>query len=507
MSSDNTTGETKADVLARHEKAESEYLDWTPRMFIDGEWVTAESGAEFETHNPTTGEPIAAVPEGGEADVDEAVAAVRRAYEETWSDSTAIERRDILNEIADRIEAAADRLATIETLNNGMPIGDAHWDMDRTVEQYRYFAGVAQANHGTTIPSEGDKTVMTVREPHGVVGAIIPWNYPIAQASWKLAPALAAGNTVVIKPAEQTPLSILAFLEEIEDLLPDGVVNVVTGFGEPAGSAITGHPGVDKVAFTGSTEVGKSVMKSAAENVTDISLELGGNSPVIVFPDADPERAAEITAGAIFTSAGENCCAGSRLFVHEEIESEVLEALSEVAEEYAPGDPLKESTVIGPKVSAAQCERSLEYIGKATDDDANVVTGGTKPDDDALGDGHFVLPTVINEIDHDHPAVQDEIFGPVLRAFSWSEYDEMIELANDVDHGLAAGVIASDVTDAQKAAKDLQAGTVWINQYNDFPQGMPFGGYKQSGIGRERALETLQAYTQTKTINVGDEPV
>ncbi|RQG90067.1 aldehyde dehydrogenase family protein [Natrarchaeobius halalkaliphilus] len=507
MSSDKSVRETKSDVLERHERAEAEYLEWTPRLFIGGEWVEGTSGSTFETSNPTTGRTIATVPEAGEADVDEAVDAARRAYEETWSEYSATERRNILNEIADRIEDATERLATIETLNNGMPIGDAHWDMERTAEQYRYFAGMTQANHGTTIPSEGTKTVMTVREPHGVVGAIIPWNYPIAQASWKLAPALAAGNTVVLKPAEQTPISILAFLEEIEDLLPDGVVNVVTGRGEPTGAALTSSPDIDKLAFTGSTAVGKTVMKSAAENVTDISLELGGNSPIVVFPDADPQRAAEIAAGAIFTSTGENCCAGSRLFVHEAIETDVLEALSEVATEYRPGDPLLESTAIGPKVSAAQRDRTLEFIAAATGDDANVVTGGSVPDDESLGDGQFVLPTVINEIDHDHRAVQEEIFGPVLRAFSWSDYDEMIELANDVDHGLAAGVIASDITDAQTAAKDIEAGTVWVNQYNDFPQGMPFGGYKQSGIGRERALETLTAYTQTKTINISDEPV
>jgi aldehyde dehydrogenase (NAD+) len=386
-----------------------------------------------------------------------------------------------------------------------MPITDAHWDMSRTCEQYRYFAGVAQANHGKTIPDEGQQTILTLREPYGAVGAIIPWNYPIAQASWKLAPALAAGNTVVIKPAEQTPLSLLAFVKEIEDLLPDGVLNVVTGFGEPAGEALTSHPEIEKLAFTGSTEVGKTVMRSAAENVTDLSLELGGNSPIIAFPDVNPERAAEIAAGAIFTSTGENCCAGTRLFVHEDIRSPLLESLTEVAKEYAPGDPLEESTAIGPKVSAAQRDRSMRYIQDAKDAGATVLTGGDAPDDHSLSDGHFILPTVITDIDHDHSAVQEEIFGPVLEVFSWSDYEEMIELANDVEYGLAGGVLTSDISDAQRAAKDLEAGTVWVNQYNDFPQGMPFGGYKNSGMGRERAMETLKTYTQTKTIDISEE--
>jgi aldehyde dehydrogenase (NAD+) len=474
-------------------------------MYIDGNWVSAESGDEFETHDPTTGQTLATVPAADEADVVKAVDAASRAYETVWSNYTAAERRDVLNEIAGRIEEAEDQLATIETLNNGMPISDAHWDMSRTCEQYRYFAGIAQANHGTTIPGEGHQTILTLREPYGTVGAIIPWNYPIAQASWKLAPALAAGNTVVIKPAEQTPLSLLAFLEEIEDLLPDGVVNVVTGFGEPAGEALTSHPGIEKLAFTGSTEVGKRVMRSAAANVTDVSLELGGNSPIIAFPDVDPERAAEIAAGAIFTSTGENCCAGTRLFVHEDIQSALLESLTEVAEEYAPGDPLEESTAIGPKVSAVQHERSMQYIQDAKEAGATILTGGDSPDDRSLKDGYFILPTVVTDIDHDHSAVQEEIFGPVLEVFSWTDYDDMIELANDVEHGLAGGVLTSDISDAQRAAKDLDAGTVWVNQYNDFPQGMPFGGYKNSGIGRERATETLRSYTQTKAVDISEE--
>lgn len=499
-----SAGATESDVLERHQKAARKYLDWEPQMHINGRWVSAESGDEFETYDPTTGQRLATVPAADKADIEKAVDAASRTYENVWSDYSAADRRDLLNDVADRIEEAEDRLAVIETLNNGMPITDAHWDISRTSEQYRYFAGIAQANHGTTIPGEGRKTVLTLREPYGTVGAIIPWNYPIAQASWKLAPALAAGNTVVIKPAEQTPLSLLAFLKEIEDLLPDGVVNVVTGFGESAGEALTSHPGIRKLAFTGSTEVGKRVMRSAAANVTDISLELGGNSPIIAFPDVNPGRAAEIAGEAIFTSTGENCCAGTRLFVHKEIQSALIESLTEVAKEYMPGDPLDKSTAIGPKVSAAQCERSMQYIQDAKEDGATILTGGSPPDDPALNSGHFILPTVVTDIDHDHSAVQEEIFGPVLEVFSWSGYDNMIELANDVKHGLAAGVLTSNISDAQRAAKDLDAGTVWVNQYNDFPPGMPFGGYKNSGIGRERATETLRSYTQTKSVDISE---
>jgi aldehyde dehydrogenase (NAD+) len=321
-------------------------------------------------------------------------------------------------------------------------------------------------------------------------------------AAWKLAPALAAGNTVVLKPAEETPLSALKLMGEIDDLLPDGVVNVVTGFGPDAGAPLTEHPEVRKLAFTGSTAVGKQVMKAAADRVADVTLELGGKSPIVVHDDADLEQAVRTITMAIFYNTGECCTAGSRLFVHESVADELLERLTEAAEGLAVGDPLDGDTRLGPKISPEQVERTLSFVEQAREAGATVLTGGDRPDDEALSGGSFVEPTLITEIDHDHPAVQQEIFGPVLEVFEWSDYDRMIELANDVDYGLAAGVVTGDITRGHETARDIEAGTVWVNQYNDFPDGMPFGGYKQSGIGRERARETLEAYTQAKSIDI-----
>jgi aldehyde dehydrogenase (NAD+) len=307
---------------------------------------------------------------------------------------------------------------------------------------------------------------------------------------------------VVLKPAEETPLSILKLMEVAGDVIPDGVINVVTGFGEEAGAPLSNHDGIRKLAFTGSTEIGKEVMKSAADNVTDLTLELGGKSPLVVFPDADLERAVDTTITAIFFNTGECCCAGSRLFVHEDVKDEFLAELAAAAEDLVVDDPLLETTDLGPKVTAEQVERTMSYIEEAEAAGASFVTGGAAPDDEALSDGCFVAPTLIDEIDHDNRAVQEEIFGPVQEVFTWSDYDEMIELANDVDYGLAAGVITEDLTEAHRCAKDIEAGNIWVNTYNDFPAGQPFGGYKQSGMGRETAQEAVEHYTQTKTVNI-----
>jgi aldehyde dehydrogenase (NAD+) len=390
----------------------------------------------------------------------------------------------------------------LESLDNGKPITEARIDIDLVIDHFRYFAGIARAHEGTTVETDDSRHVQTLREPYGVVGQIIPWNFPLLMAAWKLGPALAAGNAVVLKPAEETPLSILKLMEVAGDVIPDGVVNVVTGFGEEAGAPLSNHDGIRKLAFTGSTEIGKEVMKSAADNVTDLTLELGGKSPLVVFPDADLERAVETTITAIFFNTGECCCAGSRLFVHEDIKDEFLAELAAAAEDLVVDDPLLETTDLGPKVTAEQVERTMSYIEEAEAAGASFVTGGAAPDDEALSDGCFVAPTLIDEIDHDNRAVQEEIFGPVQEVFTWSDYDEMIELANDVDYGLAAGVITEDLTKAHRCAKDIEAGNIWINTYNDFPAGQPFGGYKQSGMGRETAQEAVEHYTQTKTVNI-----
>jgi aldehyde dehydrogenase (NAD+) len=350
--------------------------------------------------------------------------------------------------------------------------------------------------------SEGSRYGQVIEEPYGVVGQVIPWNFPLLMASWKLAPALAAGNCSVLKPAEQTPLSALRLAELIDDIVPDGVVNVVPGYGEEAGAAVSGHPDVRKLAFTGSTAVGKQVMKRAADTVTDVTLELGGKSPVVVFPDVDVDRAVSLVSTAIFYNTGECCEAGSRLFVHEEIAEEVLDGLVESVDDMTVGDPLRKGTDLGPKVSREQVDRTLEYLTRAREDDGEFLTGGGRPDDEALSAGCYIEPTLIDGLDHDSAAAQEEIFGPVLTVFRWEEYDEMIRLANDVEYGLAGGVITDDITKANRTARDIEAGYIWINSYHDLIPGLPFGGYKQSGIGRELGAETLDHYQQTKTINL-----
>ena len=494
--------DSRDEIRERHSEAREELLADSYDHYIGGEWVESVSGETFETRDPTTGEVLAEAQAGNSEDVDRAVEAAWEAYESEWADTDGTKRQRLLTEIADRIEEKRNEIAKIETLDNGKPIREARADVVLVADQFRYFAGAARTHGGETVPSGSGKSIQTLREPYGVIGAVVPWNFPLLIASWKLAPALAAGNCVVLKPAEQTPLSVLKVMEEIDDVLPDGVVNVVTGYGEEAGAPLTGHEDVRKVSFTGSTAVGKQVMKAAAENVADVTLELGGKSPVIVFPDADVQQAVRVMMLAMFYNTGECCTAGTRLFVHEEIYEEFMDAFVESAEELQMGDPLSKDTRLGPKVSEEQVERTLSYIEQAKEDGARIVTGGGQPEDDALADGCFVVPTVIDDIDHDSAPVQEEIFGPVEEVFAWSEYDELIEQANDVDYGLAAGVITNDLSKANRAARDIEAGNIWVNQYNDFPAGQPFGGFKQSGIGREQAEETLDHYSQTKSINM-----
>ena len=492
----------REDIRGRHEQTAQETLPDRLGLYIGGEWRESASGETFETRDPTTGEALAEIPAGTAEDIDRAVEAAWTAYDERWAGAEPADRQGLLETMADRVEENAEEFARLEVLDNGKPITEARIDMDLVVDHFRYFAGAARINEGITMPGNGARHVETIREPYGVVGQIIPWNFPLLMAAWKLGPALSAGNAVVLKPAEETPLTILKLMNEIDDVLPDGVVNVVPGFGPEAGAPLSEHPDVRKLAFTGSTEVGREVMKSAADTVTDITLELGGKSPLIVYPDADLDRAVETTILAIFFNTGECCCAGSRLFVHSDIKEAFLDRLGTATEEIAIGDPLLESTDLGPKVTEEQVERTMSYIQEARDAGATFVTGGDQAGGDgALADGCFVEPTLITDLDHDNRAVQEEIFGPVQEVFEWSDYDEMIEQANDVEYGLAAGVLTNDVTKAYRTAKDLEAGNIWVNSYNDFPAGQPFGGYKQSGIGRETAFEAVKHYTQTKTVN------
>lgn len=496
-----SASERRAEIRERHQETAKAVIPEQRGCYIGGEWVESDSGETFETRDPTTGDVLAEVPSGNAADIDRAVAAAEEAFVD-WGDASPSKRQRTLETIADRIRSERTAFARLETLDNGKPINEARADVHLAAEHFRYFAGITRATEGETVPTDGSRRVTTIKEPYGVVGAIIPWNFPLLMAAWKLAPAIAAGNTVVLKPAEQTPLSVLKLMAEIDDVLPDGVINVVTGFGSDAGEPLTTHPDVRKLAFTGSTAIGKQVMKNAAENVTDVTLELGGKNPIVIYPDADLDRAVQTTIFAIFYNTGECCTAGSRLFIHEDIEEEFLDQLATAAEGLTIDDPLLDSTRLGPKVSEEQRERTLGYLDAAREAGASMLTGGGVPDDEALADGCFVTPTIVRDLDHDHPAVQEEIFGPVLEVFSWNEYEDMIELANDVEYGLAAGVVTSDIDQAHRTAADLEAGTIWVNQYNDFPTGMPFGGYKQSGIGRERAQETIEHYTQTKSLDI-----
>ncbi|AHG02078.1 betaine-aldehyde dehydrogenase (plasmid) [Halostagnicola larsenii XH-48] len=501
-SSSDSDSQSKETILSRHRTAAEEVVSDHTQLYIGGEWQDAASGETFDTLDPTTGEVLASVPRGRAEDVDRAIEAAWDTYEREWSETTTSERQAVLLEIADRVEAHSEELAKLETLDNGKTLMEARIDMNTTAEQFRYFAGVVESDRGQTEDGDGYHGKV-IHEPYGVVGQIIPWNFPLAMASWKLAPALAAGNCSVIKPAEQTPLSLLRLMELVDDVVPDGVVNVVTGYGEEAGAPLSKHEGVRKIAFTGSTVVGKQIMRNAADNVTDVTLELGGKSPIVVHEDADPQAAVETIAFAIFANTGECCEAGSRLFVHEDVADDVLEGLIGAAEGMTVGDPLDEATDLGPKVSHEQVERTTNYLESAREGGAEFLAGGEPPEDEALEDGCFVAPTLVEGLDHEHEAVQEEIFGPVLEVFRWEDYDEMMTLANDVDYGLAGGVITNDIEKADRTAHDIEAGYIWVNTWHEMSPGLPYGGYKQSGIGRELSVDTLDHYTQTKSIKYG----
>jgi aldehyde dehydrogenase (NAD+) len=490
-----------AAVKQRHLNVASDVLPEHTGLYIGGEFVSSAADDTFETVDPTTGQVLADVGRGRAEDIDRAVEAAWSAFDSTWADYSAGERQRVLTEISETIAEHADELARLETLDNGKPISEARIDIQDAAEQFQYFAGIVRTLSGSTL-NEESRYGQVITEPYGVVGQIIPWNFPLMMASWKLAPALAAGNCLILKPAEQTPLSVLRFAELIDEIVPDGVINIVPGYGHEAGDSLTSHSDVRKVAFTGSTGVGTKVMQNAAESITDVTLELGGKSPVVVFPDADIEEAASIVSSAIFYNTGECCEAGSRLFVHTEIADDVLEALVDMVGELQIGDPLEESTDVGPKVSHEQVDRTLEYLEGARKDGGEFLVGGQEPSEEELAGGCYVEPTLIDGLSHESEAAQQEIFGPVLTAFRWDDYDQMIELVNDVEYGLAGGVITDDITQANTTARDIEAGYIWINDYHTITPGLPFGGYKQSGIGRELSEETLKHYQQTKTISL-----
>mgnify|MGYP002761947497 FL=1 len=489
-----------AAVRDRHRRLAADVIrDEELRLYIDGEWVESDSGKRLEIVDPTTDGRLASAPAANAADVERAVTAAWRGFD-SWGEYDPSERQRTLGRIADRVEANAERLARIDVLDNGKPITEARTDVELVADHFRYFSGVLRSLEGSTVPVGDGQHVETLREPYGVVVGIIPWNFPLLMAAWKLAPALAAGNAVVLKPAEETPLSIVEFLHLVGDLLPDGAVNVITGYGPETGRALVQHDRIGKIAFTGSVETGTGVMKDAADNITDLTLELGGKSPIVVFPDADVATAVDVATEAMFFNCGECCCAGTRLFVHEDVYDRFTSAFVAAAESLTIGDPLSESTDLGPEITDTQRNRTEHYITLAEDAGAEVLTGGPATDR-RLDSGYFVEPTILDGVPHGSRVAQEEIFGPVEVLFEWSDYDAMIARANDVDFGLAAGLVTDDLEDAHRAARDMEAGNVWVNQYNTFPAGQPFGGYKQSGMGRETARETLEAYTRTKTIN------
>jgi phenylacetaldehyde dehydrogenase len=483
----------------------AEFVEKPRKMLINGNWVDAVSGKTFPTYDPSTGEVLATIAEGDRADIDLAVKAARKAFDSgPWRKMTVSERGRLIWKLADLIEAHAEEFAYLESLDNGKPLKIAKAaDVPLAVDLFRYMAGWATKIEGNTIPlsvpyTPGAKYLTyTLREPVGVVGQIIPWNFPLLMAAWKLGPALASGCTVVFKPAEQTPLSALKLGELIMEAgFPEGVVNIVPGYGETAGAALAAHDDVDKVAFTGSTEVGRLIVHAAAGNLKRVSLELGGKSPNVVFKDADLDVAIPGSASSIFFNHGQCCCAGSRLYIEKPIFDQVVEGVAEHAKKIQLGRGLDSATQMGPLVSVEQMNRVCSYLESGLSEGAKAIAGGHRAGDK----GYFVEPTVLVDTTENMKVVQEEIFGPVVAAMPFTDPEELVPRANDNVYGLAAGVWTNDIGKAHRLAEQLQAGTVWINCYNIFDAALPFGGYKQSGWGREMGHEVLNNYTQTKAV-------
>lgn len=476
----------------------SDFLVGTKKMYIGGEWMASVSGKTFDTLNPATGEVLATVAEAGPEDVDLAVQAARKAFDEgPWSRMSAASRSRLIYKLADLMETHKEELAQLESLDNGKPIRESlNADVPLAIEHFRYYAGWATKVVGQTIPVAGKFFNYTRHEPVGVVGQIIPWNFPLLMAAWKLGAALAMGCTVVLKPAEQTPLSALYLAGLMEEAgFPAGVVNVIPGFGETAGAPLVKHPQVNKIAFTGSTEVGRSIMAEASRTLKRVTLELGGKSPNIILPDADMSRAIPGAVSGIMFNQGQVCCAGSRLYVQKKAFDNVVADLVSYSKKIKQGEGLNPGTEMGPLVSKEQQDRVRHYIEKGQAEGAELLTGGNYSET-----GYFVEPTVFADVNDEMTIAKEEIFGPVVAAMPFEDLDEVIERANDSEYGLAAGLWTENVKNAHYVANRLKAGTVWVNCYNVFDAASPFGGYKSSGIGREMGSYALNNYTEVKSV-------
>jgi aldehyde dehydrogenase (NAD+) len=469
--------------------------------FIGGQWVPAKSGKTFETIDPATEEVIANVAEGDAADIDLAVKAARKQFDGgEWSRMDARDRGRLMLKLADLIEAEADELAALESLDNGKPIRDAKAaDLPLTIDCLRYYAGFADKIHGQTIPIRGNYFCYTRKEPVGVVGQIIPWNFPMLMVAWKWGPALATGCTIVMKPAEQTPLTCLRMARLAQKAgIPDGVINVVPGFGPTAGGAMVKHPGIDKIAFTGCGETAQIIMRDSAPTLKRITFELGGKSPNIVLDDANIESAIAGAHFGLYFNQGQCCCAGSRLFVQERVYDQFIDRLASLNTARKLGDPLDPATEQGPQVDKTQFDKVMHYINLGQKEGAKCVTGGKR-----FGSrGYYIEPTLFVDVQDDMAIATDEIFGPVMSVLKFKDLDEIAARANNTTFGLAAAVWTRDIAKAHALAAKLRAGTVWINCYDVFDAAAPFGGYKMSGMGRELGEEGLKAYLEHKTVTV-----
>jgi aldehyde dehydrogenase (NAD+) len=469
------------------------------RAWIDGE--AYETGSTIETTDPAIDYPVTGVTACDQRAVDAAVDAGWKAYDGAWVETDPTERGRLLFEWADRLRSHTDELAVLETVDTGKPIAHARGEVEGAIDTLEYYASLARDQSGDQIQTGEDLHLYTRKEPYGVVGQIVPWNFPTWGAAWKFGPAVAAGNACVLKPSAQSPLTAIRMAELTVDIFPDGVINVVPGTGAETGAVLTGHSGIRKLSFTGSTTVGSTVMHDAADTITPVTLELGGKSPFVVFPDADLEKAVDAVASGIFYATGEICDAFSRALVHEDVVEEFTDRFVEKAESYVIGDPLDEETTLGPLTSRDQFEKVTEYIeiGKT---EASLLTGGGRPAGEGLEKGWYVEPTVFGDVTNDMRIAREEIFGPVQTIIEFSTYEEAIEIANDTDYGLAAGVGTERTDLAHHAAADIDAGIVYVNEYGPIRPEAPYGGFKDSGIGKDLGHEALNHYQRTKSVYV-----